>query len=115
MTCFKACNECIAPEGFVCHGNFYTNGEYHRIVKEYSIHGVSFNQKIESVKESLDWDTLEILKVLLQETDMIPFNYETTLEIIAKIELIESRLSNDNKKILDTTYPNNPLVSGDEQ
>ena len=101
MSCRSNCNPCIAPEGWVCKdsGNFYSTGEYSRTVEYFNIHGVSFIQKIDSVKELLDFNTLQILKVLLQEIDA-PANLDlqTSLHVVATLELIQSRLSNDNKE-----------------
>ena len=68
MSCGQ-CNpdDCIAPKGWVCKesGDFYTTGEYSSTINFFNIHGVSLNQKIDSVKELLDYNTLQILKVLL--------------------------------------------------
>lgn len=101
MSCRSNCNPCIAPEGWVCKdsGNFYSTGEYSRTVEYFNIHGVSFIQKIDSVKELLDYNTLQILKVLLQEIGA-PANLDlqTSLHVVATLELIQSRLSNDNKE-----------------
>ena len=99
MTCFQCePKDCIAPEKWVCKesGNFYTTGEYHNTVKSYDIHGVSFNQKVDSVKQLLDNDTIQILKVLLTDNEH-PFDYTTGLEIIYALQIIQSRLSTDNK------------------
>lgn len=97
MTGCGSCQNCNAPEGYVCResGNFYTTGEYARTVEYFDIHGASFNQKVDSVKHLLDHNTIQILKVLLQD-NIHPFDYTTTLEIIYALQLIQSRLSNDN-------------------
>lgn len=119
MSCGQ-CEICLAPEGWVCRdsGNFYTTGEYSRTIEYFNIHGVSFTQRIDSVKELLDHNTLQILKVLLQDIDApCKLDLENTLNIVATLELIQSRLSTDNKKFLDTAYiQNNPLdnSSGDD-
>ena len=107
MSCGQ-CETCIAPEGWVCKesGNFYTTGEYANIIEFYKIHGVSFNQKVDSVKELLDYDTLQILKVLLQDIDApAKLGLEATLNIVATIELIQSRLP-DNKGDTETIVSN---------
>lgn len=89
------CKTCNKSEGFICKrdGNFYTTGEFARIVEEYDISGVTFEQKIESVKEHLDLDTIKILKVLLQDNDA-PCTYlmHTALEIINVLNTIEKNL-----------------------
>ena len=89
-------------------GNFYTTGAYSQIVNEYDIHGVSFTQRIDSVKDKLDYDTIEILKVLLQENE-VGFDLKTNLELIAHLDFIQSRLSKDNKKSIIPT-----ILSGDD-
>lgn len=98
MTCGQ-CTDCIAPEGWLCKdsGNFYTTGEYHNTLEYFDIHGVSFNQKVDSVKHLLDFNTIQILKVLLTDNTH-PFDHTTGLEIIYALTLVQSRLSNDNKK-----------------
>lgn len=89
------CSICNKTEGFICKrdGNFYTTGEHSRIIREYDIHGVSFEQKIDSVKEHLDHDTIRILKVLLQDNDA-PVTYDTftALEVIEALDTIEERI-----------------------
>lgn len=89
------CNICNKIEGYICKrdGNFYSTGEYSRIIKEFDISGVTFKQKIESVKEHLDTDTIRILKVLLQDNDA-PVTYDTftALEVIGALETIEENL-----------------------
>ena len=88
-----SCHICNKTEGYICkrEGNFYTTGEYSRIIKEFNISGVTFEQKIESCKEHLDIDTIRILKVLLQDNDA-PVTYDTftALEIIGALETIEN-------------------------
>ena len=93
--------DCKAPKDWLCKdsGNFYTTGEYASTVEHYDIHGVSFNQKVDSVKHLLDYDTIQILKVLLQDKEH-PFNDYHALEVIYALNLIQSRLSNDNKKAI---------------
>ncbi len=90
-----SCNICNKTEGYICKrdGNFYSTGEYSRILKEFDISGVTFEQKIESVKEHLDIDTIKILKVLLQDNDA-PVTYDTfiALEVIGALETIEENL-----------------------
>lgn len=89
--------ECIAPTDWLCKdsGNFYTTGEYANTVKEFDIHGVSFIQKVDSVKDKLDNDTIQILKVLLQDNEH-PYSTWHALEVIYALDIIQSRLSNDN-------------------
>ena len=85
--------ECTQKQGYTCKldGNFYTTGEYSKIVKEYDISGVTFDQRIESVMKKLDEDTIKILKVLLQDDDSyFSFDLRTNLEIIAKLEYIKN-------------------------
>lgn len=104
MSCNQCLPEdCIAPKGWLCKdsGNFYSTGEYSRTIEYFDIHGVSFNQKIDSVKHLLDYNTLQIMKVLLQEVDApAELDYPTSLNVVATLELIQSRLSNDNKKAI---------------
>lgn len=101
MSCRSNCKPCIAPEGWVCKdsGNFYSTGEYSKTIEYFGIHGVSFIQKVDSVKSLLDFNTLQILKVLLQDIDA-PANLDIvdSLNVVATLELIQSRLSNDNKE-----------------
>lgn len=93
-------------------GNFYTDGEYSRIINDYGIHGVSFNQKVDSVKHWLDPITIDILKVLLQEHDApCSLDLKTTLTVIATLEFIQSQLSNDNENV---QVFNNSLVKGED-
>lgn len=87
-------------------GNFYSTGEYSQTIDFFNIHGVSFNQKVDSVKMLLDSNTIQILKVLLTDNDA-PANidYKTELNIVHLLDLIQSRLSNDNK----------PETTGDDE
>ena len=91
--------DCIAPKGWLCKdsGNFYTTGEYANTIKEFDIHGTSFIQKVDSVKHLLDNDTIQILKVLLQENEH-PFTAYHALEVIYALDIIQSRLSTDNNE-----------------
>lgn len=96
MTC-NSCEKCIAPEGWVCKdsGNFYTTGEYSRTIDYFDIHGVSFEQKVDSIKSLLDTNTIQILKVLLTESDApAKMDLETSLNIVHTLDFIQSRLSN---------------------
>ena len=95
-------HECIAPEGWVCikSGDFFTTGEYSRTIKEFDIHGVSFNQEIDSITSKLDVDTIRILKVLICDSNR--WDYPTTMEVMFLLDEIKSRLSNDNK--LNNSY-----------
>ena len=89
------CESCNKPQGYICKldGDFYTTGEFARIVDEYNITGVSFAQKIESVKEYLDTDTIRILKVLLQDNDApCTYLHHTALEIINVLNTVEKNL-----------------------
>lgn len=106
--------ECIAPEGWVCKdsGDFYTTGEYARTIDQFDIHGVSFNQKVDSVKHLLDYNTIQILKVLLQDNEH-PYSTWHALEVIYALNIIQSRLSNDNKT--DISSVNNSYRSGSDK
>ena len=97
--------DCIAPVGWLCKdsGNFYTTGEYANTIKEFDIHGASFIQKVDSVKKHLDNDTIQILKVLLQDNEL-PYSTWHGLEVIYALDIIQSRLSDDN----------NSYVAGDD-
>lgn len=97
--------DCIAPAGWLCKdsGNFYTTGEYANTIKEFDIHGASFIQKVDSVKKHLDNDTIQILKVLLQDNEH-PYSTWHGLEVIYALDIIQSRLSDDN----------NSYVAGDD-
>lgn len=107
--------DCIAPEGWLCKdsGNFYTTGEYARTVEFFDIHGVSFLQKVDSVKHQLDYNTIQILKVLLQDNEH-PFSTWHALEVIYALDIIQSRLSTDNESS-DTMSFNSFQKGGDEQ
>ena len=79
-------------------GNFYSTGEYSKTIDFFNIHGASFEQKVDSVKMLLDANTIQILKVLLTDNDAPVFiDYKTELEIVYLLDLIQSRLSPDNK------------------
>ena len=104
MTCMENCEVCKANPGYICHGDFYTTGEYSSLIKEFDVHGVSFNQKIDSVASDLDVDTIRILKVLICDSNR--FDYPTSMEIMFLFDEIISRLSTDNK--------NNSYVPGDD-
>ena len=79
-------------------GNFYSTGEYSSTIDFFDIHGVSFNQKVDSVKMLLDSNTIQILKVLLTDNEApVDIDYKTGLDIVYLLEFIQSRLSNDNK------------------
>ena len=109
MSC-NVCEECIAPNGWVCKdsGNFYSTGEYSRTIDFFQIHGVSFNQKVDSVKLLLDPNTIQILKVLLTDnTAPVNIDYKTELDIVHLLDFIQSRLSTDNKN-------NSYVLDGDD-
>jgi len=117
MSCKSNCELCIAPKGWVCKesGNFYTTGEYSHTIEFFNIHGVSFKQKVDSVKHLLDYNTLQILKVLLQEVDApADLDLKTSLNVVATIEIIQSMLSNDNSET--TSFKNNSYpLEGDDK
>lgn len=116
MTCNQCKPEdCIAPNGWVCKnsGNFYTTGEYANTVDFFGIFGVSFKQKIDSVKSELDYNTLQILKVLLTDYQApADLDLYHTLHVIATLDFIQSRLSTDNKNGNLQVF-NNSHVPGD--
>lgn len=97
MSC-GLCDECIAPEGWLCKdsGNFFTTGEYAKTVDSFNIHGVSFNQKVDSVKHQLDYNTLQILKALFADNDCPNgIDYLISLQVYGVLDFIQSRLSNN--------------------
>jgi len=96
MTCSNECNPCRARENYVCHGDFFTTGAYANIIEYFDIHGVSFNQKIDSVKIQLDINTIQILKALICDSNR--WDYTTNMEIIGLLDEIISQLSNDNNE-----------------
>ena len=117
MTC-KQCEpgDCIAPEGWVCKdsGNFYSTGEYSRTIDFFNIHGVSFNQKVDSVKQLLDSNTIQILKVLLTDNEApIRFDSLTDLQIIELLDIIQSRLSNNMDNMSKLSYEFNSKNGGE--
>lgn len=103
MTCSENCNPCKANPGFICHGDFITTGEWARLIEYFDIHGVSFNQKVESVAPQIDVNTLQIMKVLICESNR--WDYTTIMELVYLLDEIISRLSTDNK--------NNSYVTGE--
>ena len=103
MSCSRECTPCEANEGYVCHGDFFTTGEYAAIIKDYDVHGVTLSQKIDSVKPLLDLDTILLLKVLICDSNR--WDYTTSMEMMFLLDEIVSRLSNDNK---------NSYVPGDD-
>ena len=104
-------NECVAPEGWVCmkSGDFFTTGEYSRTIKEYDIHGVSYNQEIDSVASQLDVDTIRILKVLICDSNR--WNYPTVMEVMFLLDEIMSR-STDNKE--NEVFNNSETIQGSD-
>ena len=110
MSCAENCNPCKARPNYICHGDFFTTGEWASIVEYFDIHGVSFNQKIDSVKGLLDVNTIQILKVLICESNN--WDYSTNMEIVHLLDEILSRLSNDNKNGNLQVF-NNSHVPGD--
>lgn len=112
-----SCETCNKETRWVCRkeGNFYSTGEYSSTLEFFNIHGVSFNQKVDSVKMLLDSNTIQILKVLLTDNDApIKFDSLTDLQIVEILNIIQSRLSNDNTET--TSFINNsyPLDGGDD-
>ena len=105
-------NECVAPEGWVCmkSGDFFTTGEYSRTIKEHDIHGVSFNQEIDSVASKLDVDTIRILKVLICDSNR--WDYPTTMEIMFLLDEIISKLSTDNTE--NIVFNNSETIQGSD-
>lgn len=86
MSCSKQCEPCTARENYVCHGDFLTSGEYASIIDYFNIHGVSFNQKIDSVNLLLDVNTIQILKVFICDSNN--WDYTTKMEIIYLLDEI---------------------------
>ena len=100
--CKEFCNE---NTRWVCRkeGNFFTTGEYSRTIDYFDIHGVTLKQKIDTVKNLLDPNTIQILKVLLVDLDSpVQFDMLTELQIVEALNFIQSRLSTDNK--IDNSY-----------
>lgn len=112
-----SCQTCNENTRWVCRkeGNFYSAGEYSRTLDFFNIHGVSFNQRVDSVIMLLDSNTIQILKVLLTDNDApIKFDSLTDLQIVELLDIIQSRLSNDNSenyKFSDNSYHD----GGDDQ
>lgn len=104
--------DCIAPKGWVCkkQGDFFTTGEYSRTIKEFDIHGVSYNQEIDSVASQLDVDTIRILKVLICDSNR--WNYPTVMEVMFLLDEILSRLSTDNKE--NEVFNNSETIQGSD-
>lgn len=105
-------HECVAPEGWVCmkSGDFFTTGEYSRSIKEFDIHGVSFNQEIDSVSSKLNLDTIRILKVLICDSNR--WDYPTSMEIMFLLDEIISKLSTDNKE--NIVFNNSETIQGSD-
>ena len=76
MSCSEKCQPCKANQGYVCHGDFFT------------IHGISFNQKLDSVISKIDVDTVNLLKVLICDSNR--WDYPTSMEIISLLDEISS-------------------------
>lgn len=108
-----SCPTCNNNTRWVCRkeGNFYSAGEYSRTIDFFGIHGVSFKQKVDSVKMQLDSNTLQILKVLLTDYEA-PSNLNATdgLNVVATIDFIQSRLSTDNTE--NNKFSNNSYTDG---
>ena len=105
-------NECVAPEGWVCmkSGDFFTTGEWANLREYFNIHGVSFNQKIDSVKQLLDLNTILILKVLICDSNR--WDYPTSMEIMFLLDEIISKLSTDNKE--NIVFNNSETIQGSD-
>lgn len=88
MSCSEKCQPCKANQGYVCHGDFFTTGEYSNLIKEFDVHGVSFNQKLDSVVSKIDVDTVNLLKVLICDSNR--WDYPTSMEIICLLDEISS-------------------------
>lgn len=85
-------------KSWVSDGNFYTTGEYAKTLEDFDIFGVSFKSKVDSVINQLDYDTLQILKVLLTDYQApADLDLRSSLNVVATLDFIQSRLSNDNK------------------
>lgn len=110
MTCYRSCEPCTANPGYICHGDFFTTGEYAALLKDYDVHGVSLNQKIDSVKPLLDLDTILLLKVLICDSNR--WSYSTNMEIMCLLDEIVSRLSTDNN---ENEVFNNSYHSGSDK
>ena len=108
MSCSENCTPCKARENYICHGDFFTTGAYASLIEYFDIHGVSFNQKVDSVKPQLDVNTIQILKVLICDSNR--WDYSTNMEIMYLLDEIMSRLSNDNTE----TNSFNSYVKGDD-
>lgn len=96
MSCGQCLPEdCIAPEGWVCKdsGNFYTTGEYAGTLDYFNITGASLEEKLDSVNRLLDYNTLQILKVLIADE----LSYIEGLEVIQLIEDIQNLLKEVNE------------------
>lgn len=109
MSCSENCTPCKARPNYVCHGDFFTTGEYASLIHEFDIHGVTSNQKIDSIKDKLDADTIRILKVLICDSNR--WDYSTNMEIMYLLDEIISRLSIDNN---ETTSFNSYVKSGSD-
>ena len=96
MSCSEKCNNCKARPNYICHGDFFTTGEWVTLIEYFGITGDTFNQKVDSVAPQIDVNTLQILKVLICESNN--WDYSTSMEIVHLLDEILSRLSkNDNK------------------
>ena len=113
MTCGECRPEdCIAHEGWGCkrQGDFFTTGEWANLREYFNIHGVSFNQKIDSVKQLLDLNTILILKVLICDSNR--WDYPTSMEIMFLLDEIISKLSTDNKE--NIVFNNSETIQGSD-
>ena len=87
----------MSTKNYVPDGNFWSNGEYANTVDFFDIFGVSFKSKVASVKHQLDYNTIQILKVLLTDHQApADLDLKTSLDVIATLDFIQSQLSNDN-------------------
>lgn len=87
----------MSTKNYVPDGNFWSNGEYANTVDFFDIFGVSFKSKVDSVKHQLDYNTIQILKVLLTDHQApSDLDLKTSLDVIATLDFIQSQLSHDN-------------------
>lgn len=109
----ELCDSCNKDTRWICRkeGNFYSTGEYANTVDFFGIFGVSFKQKVDSVKHELDPNTIQILKVLLTDYQApAELDLKTSLDVVATLDFIQSRLSNDN----NTAFNSIPKKGDDE-
>ena len=116
MSTCNLCKECNENARWICHkeGNFFSTGEYSSTIEFFNMHGVSFNQKVDSVKQLLDSNTIQILKVLLTDNEApIRFDSLTDLQIVELLDIIQSRLSNNMDNMSKLSYEFNSKNGGE--